>query len=210
MSEENFIGLNIAFRIPEAVSKAAIKLSREIAEKEDAHFVLDGIEYFPHITIYPAEFPENNLEKITQSIETLAADFLPIEFIFKNISDKNGWTCVYFDYSQEIKTLHEVMVGAINPLRKERIREKFKVAENIENLSDGQRSNIEKYGYPNLMDIYEPHLTITSLKDKTRAEKVAREIKWEIEKFKSDTIGIFISGEHGTCRKLLKEFKLGK
>lgn len=184
--EEKFVQLNIAFRVPEEVAKVAMKLSEEIAEKEDAYFVLDGVNYLFHITNYSVDVLEKNVEKMFEIIEKLAEDFSPVEFVFnKRINANLGWICVFFDCSQEIKNLHEAIVNAVSPLKK------------------GQTA-------PSMADSYDPHVTITRLKDFNIAKKVASEMKWEIEKFKSDAIGIFVSGEHGTCAKLLKEFKFRK
>ena len=210
MSKEKFIQLNIAFSVPKNVAKIAIKLSKEIAEKENVYFMLDNINYFTHVTIYSVEFPESNLKEIIKKLEKLAIDFSPPEFIFEYNKAKSGWISLFFSCSPKIKTLHEAIVKTANPLREGLIREKFKISENIENLSAEQSENIKKYGNPNLMNLYKPHLTITKLKNEQIAEKFASEMSGKIEKFKSDSIGIFVSGKHGTCRKLIKEFKLGK
>jgi 2'-5' RNA ligase len=209
MSEEKFLQLNIAFRIPENVAKVAMELSREIAEKEDAYFVLDGVEYFPHITNYNIEIPEKNLEKLIEAVGKLAKEFSSVEFIFDdNIMADTGWIAPYFERTQRLKDIHEGFIGALNILRENHIREKF--MKSNEFSSDEEQENVVKFGHPWVMGLYEPHLTITRLKDNDIAEKVSKELDWKIEKFQVDSIGIFVSGEHGTCRKLIKEFKFGK
>jgi len=211
MSEEKFVRLDIAFRLPENVAKTAMKLSKEITEKDDVYFVLDDVAYFSHITIFMGEFPEKNLEKIVQAVGELARKIPSAEMMFTGNKSHLGWLGPCFYYSDNIRKIHETIIEKINPLREGRVREKHKTSEYLEKLSFQQCENVEKYGYPNLMDIYEPHLTLTKLKNETAAQKVADEIttKWDINKFKTDTIGIFVLGEHGTCRKLIREFKLG-
>ncbi len=207
--EEKFIKLNVAFVIPEDVAKVAMELSKEISEKEDAYFVLDGVEYFPHITNYSIEIPEKNLEKLIEAVEKLAKEFSSVEFIFdNNIMADTGWIAPYFERTQQLKDIHEGFIGALNILRENHIREKFMNSDEFS--SNEEQGNIVKFGHPWVMGLYEPHLTITRLKDNNIAEKVAKELNWIIKKFQVDAIGIFISGEHGTCIKLIKEFKFEK
>ena len=207
VSEEKFIQLNIAFRMPENVAQEAMKLSREIAEKEDAYFVLDGVEYFPHATNYAVEFPEKNLDKVVQAVEELSVQFSPLEICaIENIADQ-GWVGVYFVRSQQFKEIHTTFVEKLSPLRESRVREKFGDIGTFS--SNEERENIKNFGHPWVFDLYNPHLTITKLKDEKRAEIIAKEMIWPIEKFEVDTVGVFVSGKHGTCRKLLREFRLG-
>ena len=208
MSDEKFIRLNVAFRIPDDIAKVVIDLSREIAEKEETYFVLDGVEYFPHISNYSVEFPEKNLDKVIRAVEDLSKEFSPVEFIFEKNKANGGWIAPYFTYTQQLKDIQAKFVEKLNFLRENRIKEKILTDERFS--SKDEKENIERYGHPWVLELYDPHLTITKLKDAMTAEKIANEMKWTIASFTSDAIGIFVSGEHGTCRKLLKEFKLGK
>lgn len=205
MNEEKFIQLNVAFRIPEDVAKVAIELSREIAEKEDAYFVLDGVEYFPHISNYYIDVLESEIGKICEEMEEIVKNFSPVEFTYSFKRANDGWVMVFFENTDEVMKLHEAIVGRIS-------KKFFKRSVKIEGerLMDHQIENIEKFGKPTVMDLYEPHLTFTRLKDIKIAEKVTKELTWKIKKFTSDKIGVFVSGEHGTCRKLIQEFRLGR
>lgn len=68
----------------------------------------------------------------------------------------------------------------------------------------------EKYKHEFVLDgkNFFPHLTIIRLKDFDEADRVVKEIEWEISSFKSDTVAIYKMGEHGTYIELVKEFKL--
>jgi len=210
MAEEKFLKLNVAFVIPADVAKVAMDLSSEIAEKEAAIFVLDGVEYLPHATIYPGEFPVKNLEEMENTLEIIAHELSPVEMVFKYNKAENGWLGPNFEYSQEIRKIQETVVEAINPLREGRIREKHQSTEYLTSISNEQRRNVEKYGYPNLLDLYEPHLTLIKLQDLKMTKKVSSQLDWKIKSFVCDELGLFVSGENGTCRKLIKRFKLKK
>lgn len=71
-----------------------------------------------------------------------------------------------------------------------------------------QLKNINDYGYPGAINLYNPHLTITRLKDKNKAQEVLSIVRWNIPEFTADKIGVYKSGEHGTCRELVKVFNL--
>jgi len=75
-------------------------------------------------------------------------------------------------------------------------------------FTTAQLKNIEGYGYPDAMNLYDPHLTITRLKDEDKLEEAISAINWDILEFIVDKIGVYKSGEHGTCRELVKEFNL--
>jgi 2'-5' RNA ligase len=203
MNKEKFVRLNVAFKMPAEVSKEAIALSKEVAEKEETYFVLDGIDIIPHTTIYSPEYPGKNLEKVIETTENIAKEFSPIEIKFKNIWPDVGWGYVIasFENSDKIKNIHEKIITALNPLREGHIFKEEEVGE--------RKENIEKYGHPNVMNFYNPHVTITRLKDETNFEKIVSELNWKIKKFKVDTIMVCAMGEHGTCRKIIGEFKLG-
>jgi 2'-5' RNA ligase len=205
MTEEKFVRLNVAFKMPAEIAQAAIELGKKVAEKENVYFTLDGVDFIPHATIYSPEYPEKNLEKVVEIAEKIAKEFSPIEVEFKNIWPNVGWGYVIasFENSDEIKNIHEKIVTSLNPLREGHTRDKDKDA-----LGE-RKENIEKYGYPTVMNLYDPHITITKLKDENNFEKIVSELDWKIKKFKVDTIMVCIMGEHGTCRKIIKEFKLG-
>jgi hypothetical protein len=146
------------------------------------------------------------LEKVIETTEKLSKEFSPVELEFKNLrADRafSGYVVASFENSDEVKDIHEKIIHTLNPLREGNVREKDRTASGM------GEENFKKYGYPMVMDLYDPHVTITKLKDETNAEKIVSELDWKIAKFKVDTIMVCAMGEHGTCRKIIKEFKLG-
>ena len=71
------------------------------------------------------------------------------------------------------------------------------------------KENISKYGYRNVGDQFEAHLTLTNFdKEDLDKEKVNKVLKSENLSFKANTLGVCEVGESGTCKKVLKKFKL--
>lgn len=202
----NFIRLNTAFIPPKEVSEKAIELSKAISSSADAYFVLDGIQSYPHITIYPPEYPEENVAKLLETVDQITKSLSQLDFKFKNLDSGQGYLGVAFEHSDEIQQVHEKLVSVLNPLREGRIRDKY--AEYYMKFNSEQLQNIERYGYPGAMNLYNPHLTITRLKNEDEAEQALSDIRWDILEFMVNKIGVYKMGEHGTCRELVKEFNL--
>ena len=202
----NSIRLNTAFIPPEEVSEKVIELSKAIGGSSETYFVLDGIQFYPHITIYPPEYPGEKVSEVLETVEQVSKSFSPIKFKYSRIGSLQGYVGISLENTLEIKAIHQQIVEALNPLREGRIREKY--SEYQMQFTTAQLKNIEGYGYPDAMNLYDPHLTITRLKDEDKLEEAISAINWDILEFIVDKIGVYKSGEHGTCRELVKEFNL--
>lgn len=200
---------NTAFNPPKDVIEQTISLSGLIGKNNDAFFMLDGINFYPHITIYSPEYPESNLNKILETVKEITNRTKKITFVSKGLATIKGFIGVYFELTPEIKQLHEEIITRLNPLREERIREKWQKSSDYHmEFSQEQKENIEKYGYPDAMNLYKPHLSIIRLKDECLAETIVSKLNWGISQFVVDEIGVYKMGEHGACRELVREFSL--
>lgn len=209
MNKDNFLRVNTAFKPSEEIAKKAIDLSRKISKNNKAVFVLDGVHFHPHITIYSPEYPASNLNKVLKVVQKVAESTAKIPFIFKQIKSVQGFIVVYFEESSEIKHLHEEVVTKLNPLREGHLMKKYQPGADYHlKFSSKQQENIEKYGYHRAMDLYRPHLTITRLQDASSAKIVACHLNWKVPQFTVEKLAIYVTGDHGTCRELIHEFPL--
>jgi 2'-5' RNA ligase len=204
--EDNFIKICVAFIPPEEVIESAVKRSKEISQKADAFYILDEKNFYSHVTIYAAEFLVKNLKDILLDVENLSKKLLTTKFIFTKMAFDKGWIGVETELSGEIKTIHNEIIKACNPLRENHLREKYQIM--MEKLLEAEKNNLQFYGHPHVMDLYRPHLTLIRIKNEDAAEKIAGEVEWLIKEFLLDKIGIFKMGEHGTCVELIKKFNL--
>lgn len=210
VEKEKFVRINITIKPPIEVAKKAIEESRKIGNNQKALFVLDGTNYYPHITVYSIECLEENLDNIFQALEELLPELEKIKLVFTDVRRNHNFVGVHFSLSQEAINFQEKIIEKINPLRGGKIRDKFIALSQTADLPEEKRENILKYGRPDVMNLYEPHLTISRLENNDMAEKVEREIKWEIPEFVADKIAVCQSGKNGTCVEILKEFSLRK
>lgn len=159
------------------------------------------------MTIYFLEYPVYNGDKILEKLEGLLKNFSPIKFVADGIKTSHGYIGMAASYSQELRSLHEAIIRETNPFRENHPREEY-VSINSEEIPQEKKQNIELYGHPDVLDLYRPHITITRLKDEKIAEQIAKDIEWPVDDFMIDKIGVFKTGENGTCVELIKEFVL--
>lgn len=199
MRSESF---NIVIYPTKEISQKAIGVSKKL-KKKGGLFVLDGKNYFPHITIYMTQFPVKNIAKIRKILRNFAARKKPFRVTsLKYRQSAYGDIDADYKKSKEIKELQKKIIALLNPLRENLLRPKD--AARMSELSKTQQRNIKRYGHRSVGAEFFPHITFTKL------EKFDKSALSKIEKlnfsFDVDKIGFFYLGEHGTCRKLIEIF----
>jgi hypothetical protein len=119
---------------------------------------------------------------------------------------KGGYIDIRYYRNVHMRRLQSTILEYINPLRNSLIRDKER--ERFPTYSLRKKRDIEKYGYAHVNDHYYPHLTLTKLATQLTLPEMEIPLKWEDMSFTVNKLAIYISGEHGTCRKLIKSFKL--
>ncbi len=206
--DNDFVRINITFKLPIEIAQSVADIGNDISKKDETYFVVDNKNIFAHITIYSPEYPAGNLEKVLKTVENIAKEFSAPKFIFQKVKAGQGFVTLDFDYSEEIKRIHETIVEKLNPLRENHVRQKYTDSYMMK-FSEEKNENIRKYGYPDSMRFYHPHMSLARLKNEDLAERIAKEIYWPVKEFKVEKLGAYRMGEHGTCVELLKDFALG-
>lgn len=208
-NSEKFIRLNTAVVVEGEVAKEAIAVSERFAGEHGAFFVLDGVSYYPHMTVYAPEYPEENKTQVIARAEEIVKETQPFALRFTEVKNVEGFIGVYAEKTVKLMRLHERLIEALNPLREAGHREKEAGKLDGFSFSPKEQENMQRYGHPWVRSLYDPHLTLTRLKDAEAAARAAEELAWRIEEMFVQKIGVFVSGEHGTCRELLASFRLG-
>lgn len=198
--------LNIVFIPPEKISSAAIDLCKQIENLYKVSFSLDGVTNHPHITIYQLIVSEDSLQKLTHILERIAQLATSQEFVFKNFQQHFGFLGASFEPTNQIKTFQQLVVEKTEAFRSKDIIQLDNSI--IQQYPQKQQEIIRKFGFDNLLDFYNPHITITQLSDFKTAEKLTNELSWEAGSFCSNSLGLYELGDFGTCNKLIKKFKL--
>jgi len=201
--------LNIVIYPPREIFQKAITVSEQFNKKEKGLFALNDKNYFPHITIYMAEFPVHNIPKIKKVLR----DFIITTKSFHMISLKyyhsdDGYIFVDYKKSPELKNLQKKIVNLLNPLREDLLR-----AKDVDRMNDLDKNslefkNIKRYGYRSVGENFSPHLTFTKLAISNNS-LLAKIAEFDFS-FKFDQLGLFYLGEYGTCHDLIEIFKIKK
>ena len=201
MNEE----LDVVILPSREVSQKAVELSGEIAKDLSVFFTLHEQERIPHISIYQAAYPTKNISGIKTTLRDICAKShsFPIELL-KSSWEKEGWIAFDAHKSKDLSTFHQLVVEKLNPLREGNIMLSDK--ENLNLYSTRERENVEQYGYVLAMDLFQPHLTITRLKESNEniIAATVQKLEGSTFTFRADTIALCTLGKHGTCVSILE------
>lgn len=117
----------------------------------------NGIE--PHITMYMGLFPEKNFELIFRELSFVLSDYPQFKVKmseFRLTSD--GYLFWDVEKSLRIIELHKEIINSLNSLREGLLREKYKTS--LNDFSQAEQANINKFGFPFVLEEFKPHLTL--------------------------------------------------
>lgn len=197
--------LNIAIIPPENVTSQALAMSRKIAGEIGSRFVLNSNFLIPHITVYQARYPIENMDKLKEITKNLSLEqeIFEIELNAITISHETFlfWNC---EKSLILQNLQKKAVELANPLREGLIPASLS---SVTGLSEGDRYDVKHYGALLIGPRYRPHITITRLnkgEDAKKTIKVLGSSKNILFKPKGLILGYL--GEHGTVTGIIENF----
>lgn len=185
------------------VAKEAIDLSKQISEKFQTKFSLDGVDLLPHITMYLAEYPSKNFTNIKTFVQQIAQETKPFSIRLEDFSAVSGF--IFWDVVKNrlLQSLHEKVLKTLNPLREGLL---FDV--DLPGLTEGQRKGMSEYGYALALEEYLPHITLTRLIEHDQTGQVIANLPPVTAKFKVESIYLALVGEEGTCPGVIEKFSL--
>ena len=183
-----FIRLNTAIMPPKQVSDFALDISHKLAQRYNTYFELNTINCFPHITVYPPEYPESNMDTILAAVDSTVSKIRSFVLEIESVEVTDGWIGLHFSKNESIINLHVALIEA----------------------RGNTMSYIEQYGYPGVMQCYEPHLTLSYIRGKADLTAIKAFVESEL-RFREVTVaslGVFESGAFGTVARLRQQFEL--
>jgi hypothetical protein len=183
----------------------AIALSEKI-HNDQSFFTLKDGAYFPHASIYMLELKIDDYEKIQQILEDIARMHGQFNLQAYKYDQKMGFIDAEYAISPKLNELQDHVVTALNPLRngmREKDIQRMEQAEGI------KRRYFEQYGYPNIYELFRPHLSFTRFDSD---ELYDTSLFPDVSEFSGtfDRLGFFESGDNGTCIKLISSHQLAK
>lgn len=160
--------LNIYFKISEPYNSKIIEVSQNIKKEYDTFWTLDNKLFIPHFSLYLFALPKNNLPKVLEQADRLAASFQPINIEFDKlfISGRDR-LMLGFKENETIYNYHLQVLEAFNQLREGKQRKKYANPDYFAKLPEPDRSCLEAYGYRFIKDKFKPHITLSVFNNET-------------------------------------------
>lgn len=207
----NFVTIRTMFLPESELISKSLALAKEVTKGQEIYFHITKKTQLAHSTIYMAEFPLKNFNRIVDSLARLANKTRPIKLEYEKMYQEWGYIGFSFKKNREIYELHKQVLDLLNPLRDGHLRMKYIKELRSGKYSKRQMKYIRNFGYPQVLSEYNPHLTLARLKSEEKAKSIANEYnnsKFKVKDAFFKKIAIGESGEHGTCTKIIKEFEL--
>ncbi|MBP7875511.1 DUF1045 domain-containing protein [Candidatus Woesebacteria bacterium] len=203
----SFQRINIVVKVNQAISSKMIRLSGEVAKGEQEYFILDGVNFVPHITLYATEYPSKNLDKMFEAMNRISKSSSAFTIRSTEVGSHLGYVDIAFECTEELISLHQRIVTQLNPFREGHLRAKYSSPDELKQYSVQEQEYIQEYGYPGVFDSFTPHLTVARFQDEKVAQRIATSLDYPSQDIRVDTLAAYAMGEHGTCNQLLKEWK---
>lgn len=197
--------LNIAVLPSDEVTVQVIAMSRKIAKEIGSKFILNSNSLIPHITVYQAQYPSENMDKLRDITKTLSLEQELFEIKLGTITVSHEtflfWNC---ERNLILQNLQVEAVRLANPLREGLIP--ISLAD-VTGLSEGDRYDVKTFGALLIGPRYEPHITITRLNKGEDAEKAIKILSGSKKlSFKPKGLILGYLGEHGTVTGIVEDF----
>ncbi|MEK7079041.1 MAG: 2'-5' RNA ligase family protein [Patescibacteria group bacterium] len=198
---------NIVILPDKETQSKAVVMSKKVGLKIPTEFQLNSIDLLPHITLYQAQFPLSRVRKMRSEVQDIVNKTKKFEVPLTSISIAYDtfvfWNC---QKTNDIQSLHERIVRALNPLRDGLIRPDLL---KMKNLSEEDKHDIHVFGALLIRPRYQPHMTITRLVNATDDKKALQLLpKYKSESLKVTEIAFGYLGKHGTVYNIIESFPL--
>ena len=168
---------NVFLEISDPLCKDLIKFSLKYKDKYNSFFVINGMDMFPHLSLYLFTTLSKNKQKVLNAAKEIARKLKPFEAeIEKFIATESGLIMAEFKDSKTFRFAHEEVLKTFNPLRENTQRKKYMDLEYVKTLPTKDQTYLEKYGHKCVLDMYRPHLSISHIENPDDQKKVLKEL----------------------------------
>jgi 2'-5' RNA ligase len=203
---ETVSGINVIILPTQEIKERVYKWSEEIARKYPVKFVLDGLHYFPHLTLYQTNFPEKNFSVIEKTVGEIAQNLKPFTISFKTLLPYVNFIFYHAIKTPEIESLHLQMIDSLSPLRDAG----YTHPQDLQNFPPNIARNISQYGYALAKNDFLPHITVSRCNTEMEAEKAIQLCSPKRFTMNVDSLAIGNINHDGTVSHIYKTIPFGK
>ncbi len=216
--------VNIALIPDPSLLERLARASALVARFHPAIVQLDGtdarLSTAPHLTLYQAAFPYDNLPTVTERLATIAKEERPYQLASTGLAYNaaEGSLEVGKEVTDGLVALQNKVITATNPLREGLLIERDPGGNVVAGVACAEGilgQNIWRTGYAEVGDprkggLFRPHDTLNWLVPHTALSTDTEE--WRLREIELggtyQALGIFIMGQYGTCPQRLAAFDL--
>ena len=156
-----WIGIGIDILPTEPFYSQIVGLNKELV-KYGSNYKIELIP--PHINLYDIDIPTKNFEEVDRKLKEISDLHNSFEISCSRVDYfKHGSIYVACDINESLKNFQQDIVKNISNLR-ENIKTK-EYWESWREYTENQLENRENYGNPNVLNFFEPHVTVGFIKD---------------------------------------------
>ena len=188
----------------------SLRKTTELLLKNNNTFSLEilpeSLKY--HVTFFMSPFPVAKLQNIAKIVEEISCDLKQINLIGDKLSTSKNKLFLFLDIKTDnlIMNLHQKVVYSLNELRDGLVYPDFK---NADWLPKKNREYLFQFGFPWVLDEYEPHISLLISKKELLVEDFVPYYKLPIG-IKVDKICIGEIGSFGTIKREKYSFNISK
>ncbi|HET9947239.1 MAG TPA: 2'-5' RNA ligase family protein [Patescibacteria group bacterium] len=201
-----FLPRNIVILPSNSITTQAISLSSQINTVVPSKILLNTTQEIPHITLYQALFPEENISLVLDSLAQVLSSQKRFSLTLSEVSVVLGtifWNAVLSDM---LMRFHSSIVDALNQLRNGAYNKEDR---NLPGFTSEMEHSLQTYGMWAAKELYLPHLTLSRPIDENRCDEAKASLPEKIvSEFSVETIAFVEMGHDGTCQKILEKFSL--
>jgi len=197
-------GYNIVILPSAPIKKKAILWSKQMATTVPTKFVLDGIQYHPHMTLYQSNFPDENYPALISALHDQAKKITPFSISFEKINTYVDFIFLYALRTKQLQTTHEAILHAIHPLHDPN----YTVPKDLQGFPPTIAKNINEYGCGLVNEDFLPHITLSRCNSTNEAERAALSPTFQLMVMEVRSFSLTNVDHDGTCTKIIETFPL--
>jgi hypothetical protein len=191
---------NIVLLPSEDLAEIAIAMSHSL--EGDKLYELGKSTMVPHLSLYMTQLKTADFDRVANILSDIANRTNVFNLHASNYGAAEGYFEVGYERTDALDALQLEVVEAVNPIR-DGMRTKDKVR--MESASGIAREHFERYGYPNIGELFRPHISFTRFTHDYHPEVTQDYVTFSGSFTK---LALCEMGDNGTCVRLIASFPL--
>lgn len=167
----------------------------------------------PHLSLYMSTHDAEGVARVVERLAQIAISTpaLPLTAT-RHAQMPDGFVEVQYEAVPELASLQDELLAAVAPLRDglpERTPNGTPITRAIELAAGEERSNYERWGYPECGGEFRPHISFTRLRDPAVAADLDGLPPASAFSGRFARLALCTMGDHGTCPAVVAEWELG-